>query len=140
MPGQGWKEERRHVEVSSTSYRREYRSTTSELRVIICRRGSRLYASLLPRHKHTCSRDYMRVLAQRRISRTKRGSGGVRAVRDFTADSLIGKLQLITGQESYIKDTLSNCLSPFFSLAFLLRFQFRFLPILLLHFMPSTPP
>lgn len=43
--GQGWKEERRHVEVSSTSYRREYRSTTSELRVIICRRGSRLYAA-----------------------------------------------------------------------------------------------
>lgn len=61
----------------------------------------------------------MRVLAQGGISRTKRGSGGVRAVRDFTADSLIGKLQLITGQESYIKDTLSNCLSPLFFLTFL---------------------
>lgn len=47
-------------------------------------------------------------------------------MRDFTADSLIGKLQLITGQESYIKDTLSNCLSPFFSWLFFCPFSFGF--------------
>lgn len=112
--GQGWKEERRHVEVSSTSYRREYRSTTSELRVIICRRGSRLYAAFY--HDTNTRARVITCVCLRKggISRTKRGSGGVRAVRDFTADSLIGKLQLITGQESYIKDTLSNCLSPLF--------------------------
>lgn len=34
-----------HVEVSSMSYRREYRSTTSELRVIICRCGSQFYVA-----------------------------------------------------------------------------------------------
>lgn len=116
--GQGWKEERRHVEVSSTSYRREYRSTTSELRVIICRRGSRLYAAFY--HDTNTRARVITCVCLRKggISRTKRGSGGVRAVRDFTADSLIGELQLITGQESYIKDTLSNCLSPLFSPGF----------------------
>jgi len=50
---------------------------------------------------HVRTRDYMHVLAQGRISRRKEG-GGVRVVRDFATDSLIGK-QLITGQESRCK-------------------------------------
>lgn len=48
MPGEGAGEgggKQGRVQVSSTSCRREYRSTTSELRVIICRRGSQLYTA-----------------------------------------------------------------------------------------------
>jgi len=43
-----------HVEVSSMSYRREYRSTTSELRVIIC--GSQFYVAF---YHDTDTRTYM---------------------------------------------------------------------------------
>lgn len=122
MLDRGRQEEKRHVEVSSTFYRREY-SERAESNYLPARQPA--LCGLLPRTQLTHAYVITCVCLRKREYPGRREGGRVRVVRDFAVDSLIGK-QLITGQESRYKRYSIQLPLPLFHLLFFSLHNLRF--------------